>query len=180
MNAVDVNAVGWIVTRDLWVETARRALDLPPRFDDVALERLGRAWLCLDSSVRDDQQAMPAATWLLCPRHAPLSARSEQAMAVFVDELVAVCPALYAHRALANRCLGACGRLIASVLCATLAACFATPAMPMSSLASLSFFVFGCWSLATALQLSIAFRIAARRDKVSTDTPIRRRRQGRT
>lgn len=180
MNAVEVNAVGWIVTRDLWIETARRALDLPPRFDDVALERLGRAWLRLDTSVRDDQQALSTTTRLLRPRHTPLSSRSEQAMAGFVDELVAVCPALYAHRALAERCLGACGRLIASLACGLLAAWLASPAVPVSPLAALSFFVFACWSLTTAMQLAIACRIARRRDRVSTDAAIRRRRQGRT
>jgi hypothetical protein len=174
MNAVDVNAVGWIVTRDLWVETARRTLDLPPRFDDIALARLGDAWLCLDSSVRDDQQAMSPALRLLRPRHAPLSARSEQAMARFFDELVAVCPALYAHRALVDRCFGACGRLIASLACALLAGCLASAAMPMLSLASLVFVLFGCWCVATALQLSIAVRIAARRDRASAEPPSSR------
>jgi hypothetical protein len=159
VNGFDVHAVGWVVTRDMCGEAARTFLCLEPRLERDALEPLAALWYRVVVATREDQSALDYATRLLEPRRTPLSVRSEAAMRAFAGKLVEVCPRLYAHEALRRRCLGACGRLIASLLCFLLLAASASPAAPLLGLASVCFLLVACWSFATTSQLFAAYRL---------------------
>ena len=161
MNVLDVHAVGWVVTRDLRAESARRLLGCQPRLDRAALDDLGPLWARLINAVRDDQRRMDLAMRIVAPRHAVLSPKSEDALAAFVAKLVAICPRLYARDALRARSFGACGRLIASFLCAVVSAQAASPELPLMGFASLAFFVVAFWSAATTFQLRVACHLTA-------------------
>ena len=162
VNRIDVQAIGWIVTRDLCSEGARAYCGLKPRLEKATLQELGRRWLNVGAAVKDDQMTMSLVTRIMCPRRAPLSKKSEEAMKAFLGKLVACSPGLYGHQALRGRCLGGCVHVMASFLCCLMVGHYASPESPMLGWASLGFFIMGCWSLAVAYQLFVACRLIGR------------------
>ena len=162
MNGFDVQAIGWIVTRDLCTEAARRFLGLTPRFERAALDELARRWDNVNAAVLGDQRAMSCAARILRPRRTPLSNSSVAAMKAFIEELVTLSPHLYGYAGLRSRCLGECVQLIASLVCCLLFGLYASPDTPMFGRASLCFFLVGCWSSAVTFQLYRACRLTDR------------------
>ncbi|HEX9275415.1 MAG TPA: hypothetical protein VGA51_03320 [Casimicrobiaceae bacterium] len=162
MNGFDVQAIGWIVTRDLCSEAARRFLGLNPRFDRAALEELARRWANVNETVLDDQRTMSLTARIMRPRRTPLSNNSVAAMKAFVQQLVTLSPGLYDYQALRSRCLGECVQLVASFVCCLLFGLYASPDAPMFGRASLCFFLVGCWFSAVTFQLYVACRLIGR------------------
>ena len=162
MNSFDVQAIGWIMTRDLGSDAARTFVGMRPRLEREALGKLARRWLSVDVSVREDHRLMSCTERIISPRRTALSKRSEAAMKAFICELVAVSPRRYAYEALRSRCLGECGRLIATVLCFLLLGRYASPDMSLVAWASLGFLLVACWSVVTTVQLLRMCRLIRR------------------
>ena len=162
MNRIDVQAIGWIVTRDLCSEGARAYLGLKPRLEKATLQELGRRWLNVEAAVKDDQMTMSLVTRIMWPRRALLSKKSEEAMKAFLGKLVACSPGLYGHQALRGRCFGGCVHVMASFLCCLILGHHASAENSTLGLASLGFFLVACWSLVVAFQLSLAYRLVGR------------------
>lgn len=159
MNVFDVHAIGWVATRDLFSDGVRRLLGLASRFDNAALDRLGKRWATLGASVADDQRAAGLVARILQPRRVPLSARSVAALRAFAEELAAAAPLLYSRAALRERCLSRCINFLGSVLACIVLGHYASPALPLVDSAMLSFFLLACWSLATAAQLFTSLKV---------------------
>jgi hypothetical protein len=162
VNALDVQAIGWIVTRDLWRDAARAFTGLKPRFDRASLDALASRWVLVTAALSDDHDTTSGIARIVRPRRMPLSARSERAMQAFIRQLVAACPQLYCREALRTRCLGGLGRLIGSFVGCFILACYVAPETALVARASLGFFLVGCWSFATTFQLFVAHRLVAR------------------
>ena len=164
MNGFDVQAIGWIVTRDLCTELARALLGLRPRLERAALEKLASRWLSLNAAVLDDQRTRSYAAQILWPRRIRLSERSEAAMKAFIAELVAFSPRMYGYQGLRGRCFGECVQLVASFLCSVMLGHYGSTDIPTLGQASLGFFLLGCWSFAVTVQLYGACRLVGRLD----------------
>ncbi len=162
MNRIDVQAIGWTVSRDLCSDAVRTCLGLKPRLERAALRELGRRWLSVEAAVHDDQMTMSLVTRIMWPRRASLSKKSEDAMKAFIEKLVAFSPGLYEYRALRGRCFGGCVQLLASFLCSLMVAHKASPEIPMLGWASLCFFLVGCFFLTATFQLFVACRLISR------------------
>lgn len=162
MNVFDVHAIGWVATRDLFVEGFRKLFGLAPRFGNVALDRLAGRWAALSASVADDQRAAGFVTRVLQPRRVPLSARSVAALRAFVEELAAGAPGLYSRAALRERCVSRCINFLGGLLLCIVLGHYASPgspAPPSIGAAMASFFVLTCWSLGTAAQLFTSLKV---------------------
>ncbi|MCC6193845.1 MAG: hypothetical protein IT518_05185 [Burkholderiales bacterium] len=159
MNVLDVHAIGWVATRDLAADSVCKLVGLASRFDIARLGRLAACWATLRAAVADDQYAAGFAARLMQPRRVPLSTKSVAALGAFVQELTAAAPGLYSRVALRERCLTRAVQFLGSMLCGVALAHYASPATPSIGAATISFFVAAFWSLATAAQLFIAYRI---------------------
>jgi hypothetical protein len=81
VNGFHLQAVGWVVTRDVCWEIVRRFLGLRPRLPEAAFDELGRGWERVERSARDDLSNTHSC-WmsLIAPRRVPLSSRTEAAL----------------------------------------------------------------------------------------------------
>jgi hypothetical protein len=120
VNGFDVQAIGWIVTRDLCTELARSLLGLRPRLERAALDELASRWLSLNAAVLGDQRTRSYAAQMLWPRRVRLSERSEAKLKAFIAELVAFSPRMYGYQGLRGRCFEECIQLVASFLCSVM------------------------------------------------------------
>lgn len=172
MNGFDVQAIGWIVTRDLCSELVRTSVGLRPKLERAALDDLASRWLRLNAAVLDDQRTRSWAAQLMWPRRVLLSEKSEAALKAFITELVAFCPGWYGHRGLRVRCFAGAVQLVASFLCGAMLAGYGSTDAPILARASLCFFLLGCWSFAITVQLYGACRLVGR---LGTEPAARRR-----
>jgi hypothetical protein len=100
MTHSDVQAIGWILVRDMCAETGRRLLGLPARVPAAALRRLGDAWRALQAIRAAESSAWPA---LGVPLGRPLPRAVERAVEAFAAEMFAAWPERYGATALRRR-----------------------------------------------------------------------------
>jgi len=151
MNARDVRALGAVLTRDVFADSARSAFLNRRKMTPDARRALVGRWSALQSSLIADRLISPDAS---LPRslETPLSERTEAAVAALVNELAAFYPDSYGQGSLRDRCLGACGRAIASAVSSAILF-FTSPDGPFVGDAGRLLFLVACWSLVTSVQL---------------------------
>jgi len=159
VNGFDVQAIGWIVTRDACCDAARVFFGLKPRLPRASLGELGTRWHSVGAAVHDHRMAMTYWTRIICPRRTPLSQKAEQALEAFVETLITCCPDLYGYQALRSRCLGAGMQLAASCLCFVVLAPYVSVENSTIGQVQLVLFLMGCWSLAVTIQLWRMYRL---------------------
>jgi hypothetical protein len=156
VNGFDLQAVGWIVTRDVCWEVVRALFGLQARLPRATFEELGRRWERIERSAHDDWKNMDYVdcwTRLLAPRRVPLSRRTEEALGAFIEQLAVSCPDRYGVPALRRRWLDVLGRVVGVALCAFVVGRFAPAASTALADAELALLMIGGWSLAIAIQL---------------------------
>ena len=162
VNGFDLQAVGWVVTRDVCWEAVRTFLGLRTRLPGAMFGELGRRWESVQRSAGEDWNRMDCWTRLLQPRRAPLSRRTEEALGAFVEQLAVSCPDRYGSRALLRRSLDVLGRVAGVALCAFLVQRYAPAGSPALAPAELAFVLIGGWSVAVAIQLWQVYALARR------------------
>ena len=169
VNGFDVQAVGWTLTRDVCWEAVRTFFGLRARLPQAMFGELGRRWERVEGSAREDWTRMDCLTRLIGPRRAPLSSRTEEALAAFVRQLAVSCPDRYGLRALRRRGVDILGRVIGVAICFFLLHRYAPASSSALAPAELALVLIGGWSLAVAIQLAhlyaLARRFAARSDR---------------
>jgi len=153
VNGFDLQAVGWIVTRDVCWETVRTFVGLPTRLPQTMFAELAHRWERVQRSAGEDWKNMDCWTRLLAPRRTPLSKRTEEALGAFIEQLAASCPDRYGFRALRRRWLDVLGRVLGIALCAFVVARYAPPGSSALAQAELALVMIGGWSTVVAIQL---------------------------
>lgn len=164
MNGFDVQAVDWIVARDLWCEAARTLFGRKSTLPQTMLGELGKGWHDIVSAMNDDRMAMSDWCRIMSPRRASLSVRGQQAVMAFVEQLITCCPDRYGPRALRSRLLAAWTQVLASCLLCLVLGRYASPENATLAQAVLVFFVMGCWSRMVGVQLLRMHRLVGRFD----------------
>jgi hypothetical protein len=152
MNSRDVRALGSVLTRDVFAELARSAFLRRRKLSIDALRGLGRRWQAIQSSLMADRILAHETSMTRSPG-APLSKRTGEAVVALVDELVACSPQLYSQGSLRERCLGACGRAIASCALSAILACISSSDGVLVGDSERLLFLIACWNLVTTIQL---------------------------
>jgi len=162
VNGFDLQAVGWIVTRDVCWETVRTFLGLPTRLPQTIFAELGHRWERVQRWAGEDWKNMDCWTRLLAPRRTPLSKRTEEALGAFVEELAASCPDRYGFRALRRRWLDVLGRVLGIALCAFVVERYSPAGSSALAQAELALVMIGGWSAVVAIQLWQMYALARR------------------
>jgi hypothetical protein len=156
VNASQLRAVGWVFTRDVFVDSVRAAFGAPRRIEPKTVAAMAQHWCAVEQATRAERVSSIAT---FASGAAALSARSAEALTVFVERIVAECPARYAPAALRQRCrLGVAQAASGFVGGLLLSSASAAP----DSLAAESAFVLfamGLWSSMTTLQLWQIYRL---------------------
>jgi hypothetical protein len=152
MKRLDLRALGWVVTRDTFVEIARRAVGRPPGMPTAALRELGARWRDIHASPIADK-AGPIDAFLVGQPATPQSKQSDKTVIAFVDSLQHFRPDLYSEQALRKRCLSGCGHVIVSLAFGAILASFTSSDIPIIGDAALVLFVIASWYLVTTIQL---------------------------
>lgn len=153
MRSVDVRALGWVVTRDVCADMLRALVGRPRRVPRAALRRLGPLWSAVRAALDMDRHGsrLDAAN-----RGPQASTRTEAALRVFVERLVASCPAWYGEQALRSRCLHGGATGFAAV---ALAAILSYVAPTGDAIIGSALLAIGCWKSVTSVQLWQAGRV---------------------
>ena len=162
VNGFDLQAVGWVVTRDVCWEAVRTFLGLRTRLPRAMFGELGRRWERVQRSAGEDWNNMDGWTRLVTPRRAPLSRRTEEALGAFVEQLAASCPDRYGSRALLRRWLDVLGRVVGIALCAYVVEHYAPAGSSALAPTELALVLIGGWSAAVAIQLWQMYALARR------------------
>ena len=159
MNGFDVQAVGWLVTRDMLCHAAGALVGLKPPGTRRADDEIFRQWQRLIDAVDHDLAGQELTARILAPRRTPLSTRSEGAMRAFLERLVASYPERYGAQRLRSRCAIGAALTGASFLCCLILGHYASPDIPTLGQAALAFLLVGAWYLSTTVQLSRTYRL---------------------
>lgn len=162
VNGFDVQAIGWVLTRDICCEVARTCLGLKPPLARATLEELGKRWRKVAAAVADDRMAMSYGARIVWARGLPLSNKSEEAMQEFIKRLIAFRPDRYSTRALRARCVDGCIQTAAGFLGCLILGHYASPENPTLGQAALVLLLMGCWSLTTTFQLRRIYNVIRR------------------
>lgn len=163
MREVDVRALGWVITRDLWAEGIRVATGLPQRATPDALAELRHRWTVLrESLIRDRHRSFDAL--LRGPVATMLSKRSERAIADFARQLLATYPKLYSNVALRMRCRTALGVACSFALFGWMLALWSGRDVPLLIDASFIAFLIASIELFSAMQLRRVWQLLQRLD----------------
>ena len=154
MNRLDVQTIGWVITRDVCVEASRLALGARPRTRPATVALLARAWMQVRRSMVTDRFAETPTGFLL-------STLSERAVSAFLRLLVSSYPGMYSVRALRDRCARTLVCVIACAACVYVIEHYSAPSNPIAGVALALLYATGSWSAIDLVQLLRAYVLIA-------------------
>jgi len=169
MNAFDVRAVAWVLTRDVFADTVRAALGASRRIRPGALTALVPQWNALEDAQRKERQSRRGS---MSPgaRVAPgarLPTASANALDAVVQRMAAECPEWYGAAALWRRWRTSLLQASIGSSSALILAVGSSSESPLADVA-LVMLVMSMWCLLTTLQLWRIYRLVKRLSEPQT------------
>ena len=104
MTEFDLRALGWVVTRDLFLDIARSLAGRSRHLSLEAMEGFNERWQAVQAAASRTSSGPPLSRFVSSPLVRPISAETRAAASEYPILLGATCPELYSYRVMEERC----------------------------------------------------------------------------
>ena len=160
MNGFDVQAIGWVITRDACAEIARGLLGSPRRMAPEELQSLGDHWLIVRARLGEDARVPIGHS--LQPLATVMPPRAEGDVREFVQHMLTCCPQRYSEPVLRSRCFNTVAQALFGFVGGAIAVSFATPEHVFFGDVAIVLLVMACCLTISTIQLWRTYRVVRR------------------